>query len=782
MTPDPVHDESYADLLAACDEAIGAGEALPRLPGGLARVVDCLYRLNRRTVHQAVVREVGRFQVRRELGRGGFGVVYLAFDPRLGRDVALKVPRPDVLASDELRERFHREARAAAGLDHPNVVPVYEAGEAGPACYIASAYCPGPTLREWLRGRADPVPVADAASLVAALADGAGHAHARGIVHRDLKPANILLAGARGKGQGASEDPTASSFLAPCPLPLAPKITDFGLAKLTDAGEASTCAGVVLGTPSYMAPEQAEGRRGVGPAADVYALGVILYECLTGRPPFVGETDLDTLRQAGSQDPVPPSRLRVRLPRDLETVCLKCLEKDPRRRYPTATELAADLRRFLAGEPVTARRVGMAGRLWKRARRRPVVAGLLAALVALTVGGTAAVTVLWRRAEVALAGEAAQRGKTEAELADKLIALARIEWETDHVERAAEYLRDCPEVHRDRDWRYLDRMCRLQVASFPAAGRTVRVAYSPDGRLVAAAGEKRLTVWDVEARAEVFGSELGLIPFMTLGFTPDSRRLILLHPVPPVAPPPPKPGEPPSPAKPAPWRMLSWDTATGKPTPDSPIDWTYPPRTTWTNSPAGFSACAEGPLVRVTNLVTGEGAEFAHGHKVVHRLEFNAGGRHLLTTGPGEPVKVWDAATGRPAATVTSYQPLASVQRYRETLSPDARRLIWRTGGMNDGRVSFTLWDLERDREAVRIMVPQGSVTRTRFSPDGRHFAFIDGRAIVIVDLTTRREVLTLRGHTNTIIDMAFGSDGRRLASVGWDQTLRVWDVSPLEE
>jgi WD40 repeat protein len=228
--------------------------------------------------------------------------------------------------------------------------------------------------------------------------------------------------------------------------------------------------------------------------------------------------------------------------------------------------------------------------------------------------------------------------------------------------------------------------------------------------------------------------------------------------------------------------MLTWDTATGRPAPGSPTDWSYPARATWTNSPAGFSARVDGPLVRVTNLVTGEGVEFAHGHEAVNRLEFNAGGRHLLSAGPDALVKIWDASTGRPVATAAGRRLSAAVlQKHRETFGPDARRLLWQAGGMNDGRVAVMFRDVERDR-AVKVMVPQASLTRMRFSPDDRHLTVIDGRVIRVMDLTTGREALTLRGHTNTIIDTAFGPDGRRLVSVGWDQTLRVWDVSPFEE
>ncbi len=328
---------------------------------------------------------LGRFVIEQELGRGGFGIVYRAYDPRLRRVVALKVPRAEVLMTAGLRARFEQEAMAAAALDHPNIVPVYEAGVDGETCYIASAYCPGLTLAAWLKGRTRPVPYRAAAGLVATVAEAVEHAHRRGVLHRDLKPSNILLeehADATAAGGDQVDDEPV------------PRIADFGLAKLLSPGpgEAAaanpTLSGVILGTPSYMAPEQADGRSGVvGPAADTYSLGVILYEALTGRPPFQADSTLETLTLLRTQDPIPPSRLRPRLPRDLETICLKCLEKDPGRRYESAAELADDLRRFLAGEPIQARPTPAWERARKWVRRRPAVAALIAvsALAALLV-------------------------------------------------------------------------------------------------------------------------------------------------------------------------------------------------------------------------------------------------------------------------------------------------------------------------------------------------------------------------------------------------------------
>ncbi len=313
---------------------------------------------------------IGHFRILRELGRGGFGVVFLAYDPRLNREVALKIPREATLFSSTLRQRFQQEARVAANLDHPNIVQVYEAGEEDGICYIASAYCSGTDLAAWLRKHPTPMPADAAAALIGALADAVAHAHARGVFHRDLKPGNILLQRSReekgenrrkqiiggegGPAANSADDRLPKTDYTPSPTdtfdPIAgylPKITDFGLAKLVEDQAASlattgpTASGAIMGTPAYMAPEQAEGsNKTVGPAADIFSLGAIFYELLVGRPPFQGDTPLETLLLVRTADPVPPRRLRPKLPRDLETICLKCLAKEAPKRYASAQGLA----------------------------------------------------------------------------------------------------------------------------------------------------------------------------------------------------------------------------------------------------------------------------------------------------------------------------------------------------------------------------------------------------------------------------------------------------------
>jgi hypothetical protein len=325
------------------------------------------------------------YEILAELGRGGMGVVYLARQTRLNRVVALKMVLSGGCAGAADLARFRTEAEAVARLQHPGIVQIYEVGEHNGLPYLALEYVEGGSLADRFDGK--PLPAPEAARLVEALARAMHHAHLHRVVHRDLKPGNVLLqkdVSRRGAESAAKEEAARLSSASSAPLRETlgtPKITDFGLAKMLDEiGQTQT--GSALGTPSYMAPEQAGGKRGVtGPAADVYALGAVLYEMLTGRPPFVAETALDTMMLVVSEEPTPPRRLRRKVPRDLETVCLKCLEKDPHRRYATAEALADDLHAFQCGEPIQARPLGRFGRLVRWAAHRPALAATLCGLV-----------------------------------------------------------------------------------------------------------------------------------------------------------------------------------------------------------------------------------------------------------------------------------------------------------------------------------------------------------------------------------------------------------------
>jgi serine/threonine protein kinase len=365
--------------------------------------------------------EVPGYEILGELGRGGAGVVYHARHRTLDRPVAIKMLHPSLFPTEADRHRLRAEAEAVARLQHPNVVQLYEVGEADGSPYLVLEYVSGGTLESYLAGR--PQPPREVADLVETLARAVHAAHLEHIVHRDLKPANILL---------RREDPTASDRRADNgPRPAGPsscgipKVSDFGLAKRLDRS-ASGLTQTLSGTPAYMSPEQVPERAGepprtpVTPATDVYALGVILYEMLTGRPPFLGTDWVTTLLQVVRRAPLPPRDLQPGTPRDLETICLKCLEKEPWKRYATAGELADDLGRFLDHRPIRARPVRPLGRLVRWGRRNPVPAGLLSALVVTGLVALAAVLWQWRKAERArqvadaLAGsEAEQRLKAE---------------------------------------------------------------------------------------------------------------------------------------------------------------------------------------------------------------------------------------------------------------------------------------------------------------------------------------------------------------------------------
>jgi eukaryotic-like serine/threonine-protein kinase len=328
------------------------------------------------TTDEPVLPEIPGYEVEGVLGHGGMGVVFRARHVRLGRLVALKMALAGSYSARHEWERIQREAEAVAALRHANVVQVYDVGNWTGKPYFTMELLEGGSLAQRLKGT--PQPARQTAALLATLAEAIHAAHQVGIVHRDLKPANILF----------TSDGT-------------PKVTDFGLAWRREGGAGLTLSGVPLGTPSYMAPEQALGHsRAVGPATDVYALGAILYEFLTGRPPFRAETPAETVLQVIYQEPVSPTRLNAKVPRDLETVCLKCLQKDPQRRYASAAALADDLKRFGEGRPIQARPLGLAARSWRWGLRNPAAAALLASvltLVGLAVGG--GFWLEWERAE-----------------------------------------------------------------------------------------------------------------------------------------------------------------------------------------------------------------------------------------------------------------------------------------------------------------------------------------------------------------------------------------------
>lgn len=483
---------------------------------------------------------LGHFRILHELGRGGHGIVFLAQDEALGRRVALKVPRPECLLSKPMRRRFVREAQAAARLAHPHLLTVFESGEDGPLCYLASAYCTGPTLSAWRQAHAGPVPERLAARIVSALADGVHYAHDRGVLHRDIKPGNVFLdATPQGFVQVGGDE--AGSLCVP-------KLGDFGLARLDEDVTDATRTGAIVGTPAYMAPEQALGdRAAIGAGTDVYGLGTILFELLTGKAPFRGRTDAEILKQVFN-DEVPHVRsLRRDISADLGAICAKCLERNPSERYASAADLAADLNRFLRDESTLARPLPNRERLLRWARKRPAIAAslLLAVVAALSVlSGSLLVSQRLARlvrekdqesqrayGALALAGRREAEALTSAYPADMQSAFDA--WSAGQYETAERLLlryqhSDGRADRREFTWYFLRNLMAESPIICRCEGGARAVAISRDDRWIAVAGFDGV-IRLLDGRTYALVKELrGHAPegVETMTFSPDGAELI----------------------------------------------------------------------------------------------------------------------------------------------------------------------------------------------------------------------------------------------------------------
>ncbi len=693
------------------------------------------------------------YEVLGELGRGGMGIVYLTRRIMLNRLCAVKMILGGAHAGIEASVRFLAEAETIARLQHPNIVQIHHFGQAGDFPFVELEYLAGGSLDQALDGT--PWPAAKAAELIETLARAVAEAHRLGIVHRDLKPANVLL--------------TSDGI---------PKLGDFGLAKSLGFDNALTRTGQVVGSPSYMAPEQAESRsKEVGPATDVYSLGAILYELLTGHPPFKAATVIQTLDQVRSQEPVPLRQVQPDLPRDLETIGLKCLQKDPRRRYDGAVALAEDLDRFLHGRAIMARPVGAAEHAWKWARRQPAVALLSVALVSITAVAFALVSWQWHRAETEAAAEAAAHAEARQAHREALEEEAQLALnygldlcEQGEIGRGLLWLARSLELTTEAKVDRLDRAIRINLADWSSRlsrplGRLrhrapIRdLAFRPDGRMLVSAGEDgTVRTWDTatwqEAApppwAEVHPSGTGRI-VGPIALNPREGRMLVAF-----------DGE---------GRGLFWDIERRRRM--GPI-LEHPSRTAVgavVFSPDGRQLVTSGSdgMARRWDVATCRpiGEALRHGGVGITSLALSPDGQTLVTGGEDRRAIRWEMATGRCLGRVLLDSPVRKI-----AFSRDGQRIIT---GTRDGRLH--VWDPELGR--VSDLPPQGTaVTSIAISPDGNLFATgTEGGTVRLWDTTLLRQTGQTDKLNGAVRGLAFRPDSQALAIGQDDGTIRLRGV-----
>ena len=665
------------------------------------------------------------------------GVVFEARQVSLNRPVAVKMIRAGLFAGEADLRRFRIEAEAVAHLDHPRIVPIYGVGEHQDCHYFSMKLIRGGSLARRLP--AYPADPRAAARLVAEVAQAIQHAHDRGILHRDLKPSNILL-----DEEGR------------------PLVTDFGLAKRSGDDSGLTQSGAIVGTPSYMAPEQASGHKvAVTALTDVYGLGAVLYALLTGRPPFVADTILETIEQVRGRPPAPPSRINPRVGRDLETICLRCLEKDPWRRYASADALADDLRRWLDGEPIAARPVGAAARVWMWSRRNPIVTGLLAALILFALG----TTWQWWRAEGLLLQA---RRDASSEAIDHALSICAQGDVGRGMLRLAEALETAPSDAAD-----LKRAVRANLVAWSRhqtqltnllrhSDRVHFVAFSPDGRTaVTASPDGTARLWDAltgEPRGAPLRHEGGV---MQAAFSPDSRLVITAS---------------------LDRTARLWEVDGGRPM-GAPLRHRGPVRSV-AFSPDGRTVLtgSNDGAAQIWEVASQQPLGEPLRHKGwVQQVAFRPDGNVAITAGQVDnTVRLWDLRTGQVIGEPIPYHPGRRDNRAVRLFACSADgELILTTGSWRSGRQECAqVWDATNGRPLGPPLCHDDDIRAVGLSRDGNvAMTGSDDRTARLWDARTGKPLCGPLRHQGQVLAVALNAAGTLALTGSEDRTARLWKV-----